>query len=255
MIEVIILICSIIIIFIILKTANLKTANLKTDSTEKFDDYLTSCPGGYNLMYKDNGDMICYSGTIDNPDASVIANKCISSSQCVLNGPGTRDVPNCIDAILGYYAEESKQCPTSMPSYFQDNAIKGCTKGRLNNTFTGPATPQQPKCKIYKGPLNKSSKDSCYNTKMLDEAECFGENCTKQIIIPFPGYPALIQIQFTDPNKMIRSAYTRASIIQYLDVIMPDWKTSGRSIDINKSLQVAEVAKEYYFGSRVNVTN
>ena len=250
MIEVIILICSIIVIFAILKTSN-----LKTDSTEKFDDYLTSCPGGYNLMYKDNGDMICYSGTIDNPDASVIANKCISSSQCVLNGPGTRDVPNCIDAILGYYAEESKQCPTSMPSYFQDNAIKGCTKGRLNNTFTGPATPQQPKCKIYKGPLNKSSKDSCYNTKMLDEAECFGENCTKQIIIPFPGYPALIQIQFTDPNKMIRSAYTRASIIQYLDVIMPDWKTSGRSIDINKSLQVAEVAKEYYFGSRVNVTN
>lgn len=214
---------------------------------ENYDDYhLVSCPSNYNLLYKDNGDMICYVNDLG--DDTVIANNCISNTQCILNGNGTADVPNCVDAIMERYKQESiKFCPPSLQNYFE-GTVKGCTSGSLNNTLDGPRTTTQPLCKIYSTlDLNAKSKDSCYNRKLLDEAKCFGENCVKTIIQMRKNEPVLVEIRFTDTNRMVRSAYTRKSIINYLNILIPDWKNM-KIIDLYKNPLVAEVAKEYYFG-------
>jgi len=211
--------------------------------TETYEDYenyyLSSCPSGYNTFYN-NGYVICCNGEI-------VANKCISNVQCTINGKGTPNMPDCITTILNEYKEKGKKaCPSSF-SYFEDNTagIKGCTNGKLNDTLTGPRKFKQPTCTIYKSTeLNNNSKDSCYNQKMLDDAKCFGNNCTKQIIQPIPNKPVLIGIGFTDHTGMHKIAYTRKSFENYLNVINPEWKNQG--LDLPKNINVAEVSKAYY---------
>ena len=206
------------------------------NNTENYTDYyLSSCPSGYKTFYND-GDVVCCNGEI-------VGNKCIGDLQCTIGKGG--NIPNCVDAMLDDYKEKGKMvCPSSF-SYFEDKSNKGCTNGKLNNTLTGPKNSKQPTCKIYKSTeLNRNSKDSCYNQKMLEEAKCFGNNCTKTLIQPIPNKPVLIGIGFTDHTGMHKIAYTRNSYENYLNVVNPEWKNQG--LDLSKNINVAEVAKAYY---------
>jgi hypothetical protein len=122
-------------------------------TAEGFDQqyYLQSCPKGFNSLYDADGNIICC-------DGDVVANKCISDRQCTLSATSTKDMPNCVEEILREYAVKGKdQCPPSLPSYFEDIASKtkdtpmkkGCTKGLLNSTLSGPNTESQKTCMIY----------------------------------------------------------------------------------------------------------
>lgn len=203
--------------------------------------YLTSCPPGYKSFYNNDGNIVCCNG-------DVIANKCLGDEQCTLNGKGTPDMPNCVQAILKMYEEKGKsQCPPSMPQYFEDRAhnTKACTAGRLNDTLSSPRFPNQPACVIYDTwDKNSLSKDSCYNQKQLDSAQCFGSNCTKELTQPIPTAPPLVAIGFTDSTGMHRVAYSRQSLEGFLDVSNPSWRNQG--MDLSKNINVAEVAKAYY---------
>lgn len=216
--------------------------HIKKVATESFQDYyLTSCPPGYKSFYDKEGDIICC-------DGDIVAGKCVGNQQCTLNGRGTKDMPNCVQAILDDYKQKAKtQCPSSMSSYFEDiqTKTKGCTNGNLNDMLNGPKDSNQPKCIIYNN-LNENinSKDSCYNLKMLDEASCFGNNCSKQIIQPSAGKPVLIGIGFTDNSGIYKMAYTRKSYENYLNAVNPSWRNQG--IDLSKNINVAEVAKAFY---------
>ena len=134
-----------------------------------------------------------------------------------------------------------------MTSYYEDRSksIKGCTNGAYNDTLSGPRNMNQAACKIYnEWNKNQNSKDSCHNQKMLDEARCFGNNCSKQIIQPIPNAPVLIGIGFTDSMGMYKMSYTRKSLENYLNVVWPQWKNGWLNLD--KNINVAEVAKAYY---------
>jgi len=216
------------------------------DNMENFDNYyLSSCPFDYKSIYT-NGNIICCNGEI-------VANKCISDIQCMLNGKGTTDTPNCVTAILEDYAQKGKKlCPPSF-SYFEDKShdVKGCTNGKLNDTLNGPINDAQQTCKIYKSDeLNHISKDSCYNQKMMDEASCFGDNCTKQIIQPIPNKPVLIGIGFTDNMGIYKITYTRKSAENYLKAL-PDIK----DFDLSRNINIAEVAKAYYIDRTMDKDN
>ena len=236
MLELTVLIISIIIIIAVIYY---KQENV----TEKFENYyLSACPSGYKSFYDKNGDTICC-------DGNIVANKCVGDLQCTLNGKGTEDMPNCVEAILKEYRMKGKtQCPSSMTSYYEDKSrdIKGCTSGGYNDTLNGPRNTSQPTCKIYSSwEKNQNTLDSCYNKKMLDEAECFGNNCTKQMIQPIPNKPVLIGIGFSDNTGLFKMSYTRKSAIAFLDAVWPEWRSSGR-INIDKNINTAEVAKAYY---------
>lgn len=239
MLELIILLISITILLVVVYIKdNTNIPQIK----ETFENYyLSSCPTGYKTVYANDGNIVCC-------DGEVIANKCLGDNQCTLNGKGTPDIPNCIQSILKMYAENSQnQCPPSMPSYFEDNGrnIKGCTAGRLNETLNSPQHSTQPTCSIYDTlDKNRLSKNSCFNQKQLDMAQCFGNNCTKEIIQPVLTAPPLISIGFTDDLGMHRVTYTRQSLENFLDVTNPNYREKG--LDLSTNIVVAEVAKAYY---------
>jgi len=239
MIELTVLLVSIVIVLFVIYHSNKQTL---TQSVETFDNYyLSSCPSGYKSFYNSDGDMICCQG-------EVLANKCLGDRQCILNGTGTSSVQNCIVAILDEYSEKAKlQCPSSMMSYFEDKVgnKKGCTNGPLNSTLTSPKTFNQLTCFIYPSmEQNTNSKDSCYNQRLLDQTQCFGNNCTKEIVQPIPNGPVLIAIGFTDTMGTHRTAYTRQSMENFLNVVNPNWQNQG--LDLSHNISVAEVAKAYY---------
>jgi hypothetical protein len=239
MLELTVLLISIAVILVVLYIKdNIKSQNVE----ETFQNYyLSACPSGYKSFYDNNGDIICCNGEI-------IANKCISDNQCKLNGVSTPDLPNCVEFILKDYAEKAKKlCPSNLPNYFEDKSknFKGCTSGLMNDTLTGPQRLDQPKCLIYSSfEQNYNSKDSCDNLKLLDSAQCFGNNCTKELIQPVATAPPLVAIGFTDSSGMHRVAYTKQSMENFLNVVNPQWQNQG--IDLSKNINVAEVSKAFY---------
>lgn len=244
MLELTVLLTGVVVILIFLYLYD----NIVLLPTESFENYyLSSCPSGYKSFYNIDGDIICC-------DGEVVANKCISDNQCTLNGKGTDDMPNCVKLILKMYAEKSKsQCSPSFPSYFEnkDKNIKGCTNGLLNDSLNGPQHHTQPQCNIYPTlDLNTNSKDSCFNQKQLDNVQCFGNNCTKEVVQPIANAPALIAIGFTDNTGMHRVAYTQQSMENYLNVSNPNWRNQG--LDLTKNINVAQVAKAYYVDKTMN---
>ncbi len=200
--------------------------------------HLNSCPTGYKSFYNSDGDIVCCNGEI-------VANRCLSDDKCALSG-NSSDMQNCVDVILKKYrAKAAEVCSTSMPTYFEVGNAAGCTSGGLNDTLSGPAHPDQPTCVIYPDfNDNFNNKDSCSNQRELDNVQCFGDNCTKEIQQPIPGKPVLIAVGFTDNTGMHRIAYSRESMQNFLNATNPNWQNQG--IDLTKNINVAEVAKAYY---------
>lgn len=237
------------VLYLVISSNNMYDA-LDNVNMEGFElQYLAACPSGYNHSYTSEGDVLCC-------DGQIMANKCLGDKQCILNGKGTATMPNCVDLIKQEYQEKSVTwCPSSLPQYFEDreNQTKGCTSGSLNSTLNGPKTTTQPQCRIYADfNENRAAKDSCYNVKLLDSIPCFGKNCTKDLIQPVPNAPPLIAIGFTDSMGMHRTAHPKESIANFLDVVNPTWKEKG--IDLNKNINVAEVAKAFYVDKTLDQT-
>lgn len=236
MLELTVLIVSIGVVLIVLY---FKGTNIKSEPFENY--YLKSCPPSFKTFYDGNGDVVCC-------DGDIMANKCLGDNQCTLTGPGTPDMPNCTKVILDTYKVKSQQqCTKSMPQYFENKAkqIRGCTSGPLNDTLDGPRSASQPMCGIY--PLdaeNHTMRNSCYIQKQIDAMECFGANCTKDAVQPVPGAPLLITVGFTDNMGVHHTAYSKESMVNFLNHINPNWRESGFNID--KNIQIAEVAKAYF---------
>jgi hypothetical protein len=244
MLELTVLLISISIILLVLYFKD----NIKYQDEEPFQNYyLNACPSGYKSFYNNDGNTVCC-------DGEIVANKCLSDNQCTLNGKGTPDMPNCTELIQKLYSVKAKEyCSSSMPNYFEDRSknIKGCMSGQLNETMTGPKTYSQPTCYVFpEYDKNHNSKNSCSNQRLLDEAECFGNNCTKELVQPTPNAPPLVAIGFIDSSGMHRVAYTHKSMEQFLNSTNPNWKNKG--IDLSKNINVAEVAKAYYIDRTID---
>lgn len=245
MLELTVLIVSIVIILVILY---FKDSIHSSDVQEDFENYyLSTCPSGYKSFYDNDGNTVCC-------DGQIVANRCLSDNRCTLNGKGTPDMPNCTELIEKLYLHKSKEyCMSSLPNYFEDNSkkIKGCTSGSLNATMSGPKKWEQPQCYIFpSSEQNTNLINSCANQKLLDNAQCFGNNCTKELVQPIPSAPPLVAIGFTDASGMHRVAYTRDSLTNYLNVGNPNWQSQG--IDLSKNINVAEVAKAFYVDKTID---
>jgi hypothetical protein len=236
MLELIALITIVIIILIILKYKdNYVNETFINDENANLD----SCPSGYKSIYGNDGDILCCNGQI-------IGNKCISGEQCILNtDKHDKDIPTCVSIINNIYKEKSKNvCPTTIGNYFE-GSLKGCTDGPLNKNLNAPKETKQNTCYFYNDNIeNENNINSCSNQKALDDAECFGNNCSKYLIKTNKNTPVLVAISFTDNSGMHRVAYTRESFIRHLDKVNPNWKSKG--IDINRNIMIADVAKAYF---------
>jgi len=157
------------------------------------ESYLHSCPSGYTSYHLTNGNTACCKGEI-------VANECMSDDACLLNGKGTME--KCTTVITNEYKKKAiEQCPSSMSSYFEYMAKKGCTDGPLNTTLTGPQHTTQKTCTIYNTmDLNLNSLDSCSNQKEMEEFPCFGNNCKKSLVQATPSAPVQVSVGFIDSN-------------------------------------------------------
>lgn len=202
---------------------------------------LSACPSEMKTFYLADGRTACCNGP-------VIGSRCTGTVQCTMTGEGTKDVPSCATLLQKDYQDKSKSaCPPSLSSYFEDKGTKkkGCTSGALNSELTMPATTTQPTCWIYPSlEENLMMKNSCELQRQLEEAPCFGAECTKRILVTGEKKPPLVAIQFVDKSGMYRTAYTRKSLEYYLGKTRPAWRDEGLSLD--KNVMVAEVAQAYY---------
>lgn len=229
--------------------------NDKVESFENPNYYLSACPSGFKMNYNSDGDTICYIDQHLNIPAHLLKYQ-KNGNQCVLNGKGTPDTPNCIDYILQYYNKQSIEfCSPSLPTYFENSSkdAKGCTSGELNELLNGPRLESQPTCIIYPNDDdNHFNKDSCMNQKELEEYPCFGSNCTKQLIQYGNGTPLLLVINFADSNGLPHTAYSKKSIIRYLNAVRSGW---DKNINIDRMIWNADVAKKYYIDKTLTSTD
>jgi len=220
--------------------------NGKVESFENPKYYLSACPSGFKMNYNSDGDTICYIEQHLNIPAYLLKYQ-KNGNQCVLNGKGTPDTPNCVDYILKYYKKQSIEfCSPSLPSYFEDQSkkTKGCTRGELNELLNGPRMESQPTCIIYPNDEdNQYNINSCMNQKELEEYPCFGSNCTKQLVQYQRHAPLLLVINFTDSKGLPHTAYSKKSLVRYLDAVWGGWE---QYIPIDKILWNADVAKKYF---------
>lgn len=201
---------------------------------------LSACPSDMKTFYLPDGRTACCNGP-------VVGSRCTGTVQCTMTGNGGNQLPNCATLLKeDYKAKSESKCPSALPLYFEDKVTKkrGCTSGALNGDMTQPATPTQPICQIYSSlEENLMKADSCELHRQMEEALCFGIQCTKSITASTAG-PPLVTIQFIDKSGMYRTAYTRKSLEYYLNQTRPKWRDEG--IDLEKNVMVAEVAKAYF---------
>jgi hypothetical protein len=201
---------------------------------------LSACPSEMKTFYLPDGRTACCNGP-------VVGSRCTGTVQCTMTGEGGKDLPNCAALLKEEYKTKSEsKCPAALPMYFEDKANKkqGCTAGALNGDMTQPATASQPTCRIYPSlEENLTKADSCELHRQMEEAPCFGEQCTKSITASANG-PPLVTLHFVDKSGMYRTAYTRKSLEYYLNQTRPKWRDEG--MDLEKNLMVADVAKAYF---------
>ena len=222
---------------------------------EAFDGtnyYLSACPSGFKMNYDNDGNSICYMDEGQHMSSHLLKYQ-KDGKQCILNGKGTTTLPNCVDYILKYYKTQGMEfCSPSMASYFENNAEKkkGCTRGELNETLTGPRFPTQPKCIIYSNDDdNQYSIDSCLNQKELEEYPCFGNNCTKQLVQYKEKSPLLLLINFSDTQGMPHTAYSKKSFTRYLNAVWPEWT---KDINMDRTIWNADVAKKFFIDKTIS---
>jgi len=182
---------------------------------------LTFCPLKTKELHDKDGNTLC----CENSEQ-------ISTGTCCIRSAGITKYTSC-RAMLeeSYRISSGLFCPRSMPNYYVDKeGNRMCTAEQLADTLTEPAVLQssKPSCKLY--PTEKENQEtstSCYNLKMLDDVNCQGIDCVKQIVVRPNSNVPLIELQFSDQDGVPRSCYTNVSYANYKSAMKIKDTTSG----------------------------
>ena len=197
------------------------------------------CPRGWKSYYDSNGDMACCEG-------DVRGGVCEGVPRCSFSAAAGGTLPSCNAVYAAYAAEKAKSvCPASMPNYFEGPTGAGCTAGALSEDRAAPAIAgSSPTCRIYdSADATAAAADSCQNQRRLDAVSCFGTDCRKSLYVSPASKTALVQVDFTDSTGVRHFTVTRDSYRDYLAATRPGWE---KTIDLDKALNVTEVAKAVY---------
>jgi hypothetical protein len=174
-------------------------------------------------------------GNTDCCEGDLVDGKCSSTTFCTLS-PTHDGVPTCINAWKQYYADKSKQCPSTMKNYFEDvktrGGQKGCSSSLTKEDGSGPVNPTQSRCKIYPTEQeNRTNADSCFVEKGKLAVKC----------PPFSGYTSRVEnvldkgkfgsyvCSYTNALGQRNSCNDEKSLIAMWDRQDPNWRiSSGR---------------------------
>ena len=126
-------------------------------------------------------------GNTDCCEGELLNGKCSSRSFCTLSAPHD-NITTCILAWRQYFAQKNRQCPSTMPHYFEQVKVKGGNKGCSASApvedGSGPRNISANRCKIYNTEReNRSRPDSCFVEKERLKVRC----------PPFAGYTSRVE--------------------------------------------------------------
>ncbi len=209
----------------------------------------TFCPPGSKYFVNDNGDSLCCEHVPENRKCSKIV--------CTLSAP-TGNIKSCND-IHNQLRDKlaATFCPPSMPNFFASEATgkKGCTSSAITTSGDGPLHPTSPKCVIGdEGPIaDLLNKDSCLNTKRLEEMKCISPGCTKSFHAYKPDTPPVLTQTYTIVDENTPRVCTDDDSMQlYLDKVEPNWRNSNKAeYDFATNTQFCAAAKRILVEKRV----
>jgi hypothetical protein len=176
-------------------------------------------------------------GNTDCCEGELLDGKCSSRTFCTLSPPHDT-VPSCMNAWKSYFAEKSKQCPSTMPNYYEDvktrNGAKGCSASKPKQDGSTPQNMSASRCVIYASEKeNRERPNSCFVEKERLKIRC----------PPFAGYTSrvenvLVKEGGTDKFGSYVCSYTNAlgqrnscndekSLIALWDRQDPNWRVNS----------------------------
>ena len=182
---------------------------------------LLACPAGLK-EYSTNDAVNCCEG-------EVLGGKCQGKPKCTLSAKSGA-LPHCSAYYETYMAERARRnCPASMPRYYEINGRGYCTSSQLKSDGSGPLDTTGAKfCKVLATPEERySDPESCLNVRRLDEMKVTTsgqEKVTKNIIVDKQGKPVLLTATITKGLES-RSCYDRNTAEIYLDAVVPQWRS------------------------------
>ncbi len=184
-------------------------------------------------------------GNTDCCEGDLVDGKCPKDAFCTLS-PSHDGVPTCINAWRQYFVEKSKQCPSTMPNYFEDiktrGGQKGCSVAATKEDGSTPVNLTARRCKIYPTEKeNRENPDSCFVEKGRLAVSC----------PPFPGYTSRVEsvlvkqggvdkfgsyvCAYSNPLGQRNSCNDEKSLIAMWDRQDPNWRISpGRYAQIEQ---------------------
>lgn len=187
---------------------------------------LSACPGGLK-EYTTNSAVNCCEG-------EVLGGKCQGTPKCTLSAK-SGDLPQCTDYHIANVTEKAtRNCPQSMPYYYEVEGQGICTSAPLKSDGSGPLdTTNALFCNILATPEERyRSTKSCLNVRRLEEMKITTseqETVTKNIISQAKDKPVLLAATITSGLKS-RICYDRYSAEIFLDATNPQWRSDPQIV-------------------------
>lgn len=215
------IIAAIIVALLLLIVSLYLTRAKATEPTAEGLTNLLACPAGLK-EYSTNDAVNCCEG-------EVLGGKCQGTPKCTLSAKsGT--LPHCSAYYETYMAERARRnCPASMPRYYEIDGRGYCTSAQLKNDGSGPLDTTGAKfCKVLATPEERySDPESCLNVRRLDEMKVTTsgqEKVTKNIIVQTKGKPALL-VATIIKGLTANNCTDKQSGEIYLDATYPQWRS------------------------------
>jgi hypothetical protein len=212
---------------------------------------ISTCPADTKSFIDKKGFTLCCEGR-------ATSDTCHGNILCSLS-ESVRNIPTCSTWVEAYMKERANgRCPASMPNYFENGKIMGCTSGPLKRDATGPADITTSKtCHIYPEQVDDEGKlDSCTNIKLLDSTLCFQTskiNSEKQLVsVSNETLPALVSCKYGDiTDGTAGICQDDASVVRNMLAQLKDsaklsgWKASSGSWDPIQKLNFCSVIEKF----------
>ncbi len=173
-------------------------------------------------------------GNTDCCEGDFLNGKCNGKTFCTLS-PSHDGVPTCTEAWKKYFETKSKDCPVTMPNYYEDvknaNNPKGCSSSTILDTGINPTNLTAPKCRIYKTEKeNREKTDSCFVEKERLTVQCpaFAGYTSKVEMVTYRDagvekYGSFV-CSYTNPLGQRNSCNDEKTLISMWDRQNPNWR-------------------------------
>lgn len=199
---------------------------------------LNFCPKWAPQIQTAKGNTDCCEGTL-------LDGKCSAKTFCTLS-PSYNGIPSCLDAWKQYFIEQSqKQCPPTMPNYFEDVKLergqKGCSQSASKEDGRNPVNSALPSCRIYPTEReNREQSDSCFVEKEKLKVQCPAypayRNSIEKVSTVGGKFGSFVCV-YTNTIGDKRSCNDEKSLIAMWDRENPNWRT-----DRNRFAQLNNVS-------------